>query len=179
MVFPGEETEHYRWNSSHPIHLNQQMIQNLRFLPEIENDRRYHSLVWRINRTFSGRSKFRLIHGEESERHRSYSGHPIEVKEQLISRLENDRLHTSDTECQNLFLSHRVSNTPDPKLLLHRSKKPFNRLLFLVFVYGGVLASSWGYAFPSEFEKRLWRIAIVVIPAGSLALLCLLKASVW
>jgi hypothetical protein len=73
-------------------------------------------------------------------------------------------------DCPNLYLTHEVSNTPDPKLLRHRSQKSFKYVLFLVILYSGVHAGSWKTQFPTIIEQMWWRIAIFVIAGGGLVL---------
>jgi hypothetical protein len=139
MLIPGQETEHYRWQSEQPIHLNEQMIEKLKRLHDIENSEEYHELV--------------KAHGFNE-----YDQYP---------------------NCQNLYLTYEVPNTPDPKLLRHRSKKSFNILLILVLAYSGMHAIMWNNKLqPSTpIEKALWKAAIVVIGAGGLLLWTLFKIS--
>jgi hypothetical protein len=120
MLIPGPETEHYRWESEQPIHINERMIEKLKRLPEIERSQKYSGLV--------------TAHGfDEYEKYQN---------------------------CQNLYLTHEVPNAPDPKLLRHRSHKPFNLLLILVLSYSGLHAVAiWSQSFehqpPTPTEKAL------------------------
>lgn len=141
MLIPGQETEHYRWESEQPIHLSEQMIKKLERLPEIEGSQEYSELI--------------AAHGfDEYEKYQN---------------------------CQNLYLTHEVPNTPDPKLLSHRSQKPFNILLILVLAYSGLHAMIWDKSFelqpPTAIEKMWWETATMVIGVGGLLLWTLFKIS--
>src|SRR5437762_1308269 len=136
-----------------------------------------------------------LIPGEQTKYYRWKSDQPMHLNENMITklkllpRIENNDEHSKlkvfpgmeafkrYANCPNLYLTHEVSNTPDPKLLCHRSEKPFKFVLFLAFVYSGVHAASWRSQFPTTIEQLWWRLAIVVIAGGSLVLWGLFKVS--
>jgi hypothetical protein len=151
--------------------------------------------IRRIDKAFKRDGKFMLIPGEETEYYRWESDQPIHLNEAMIKKLkrlpgiENDNEYSKLTEspgmsdfvrfpnCHNLYLTHEVSNTPDPKLLDRRSDKHFKFVLPLVIVYSGVHAASWNSQFPTTIERLLWRIAIVAITGGSLCIWGLFKFS--